>query len=143
MKRNAMFRIALWGTILFVLLALFFFLLYTPVGNRRMETEPIAETMIPVTRDKVESVDISSGNAITKSNLNVRRSPSPEAEVVAFAEEGTVLKILCQEGDDVPVFQPIMVIGKAGEDYSEALKAATPEAAEAAPAPQAALTAPQ
>ena len=50
---------------------------------------------------------------------------------------GTVLKILCQEGDDVPVFQPIMVIGKAGEDYSEALKAATPEAAEAAPAPQA------
>ncbi|MBR6565850.1 MAG: 2-oxo acid dehydrogenase subunit E2, partial [Spirochaetaceae bacterium] len=50
---------------------------------------------------------------------------------------GTVLKILCQEGDDVPVFQPIMVIGKAGEDYSEALKAATPEVAEAAPAPQA------
>ena len=50
---------------------------------------------------------------------------------------GTVLKILCQEGDDVPVFQPIMVIGKTGEDYSEALKAATPEAAEAAPAPQA------
>lgn len=50
---------------------------------------------------------------------------------------GTVLKILCQEGDDVPVFQPIMVIGKAGEDYSEALKAATPEAAEAVPAPQA------
>ena len=58
MKRNAMFRIALWGTILFVLLALFIFLLYTPVGNRRMETEPIAETMIPITRDKVESVDI-------------------------------------------------------------------------------------
>lgn len=55
---------------------------------------------------------------------------------------GTVLKILCQEGDDVPVFQPIMVIGKAGEDYSEALKAATPEAVEAAPAPQAPAPAP-
>ncbi|MBR2463158.1 MAG: 2-oxo acid dehydrogenase subunit E2, partial [Spirochaetaceae bacterium] len=55
---------------------------------------------------------------------------------------GTVLKILCQEGDDVPVFQPIMVIGKAGEDYSEALKAATPEAAEVAPAPQAPAPAP-
>ena len=55
---------------------------------------------------------------------------------------GTVLKILCQEGDDVPVFQPIMVIGKAGEDYSEALKAATPEATEAAPAPQAPAPAP-
>lgn len=55
---------------------------------------------------------------------------------------GTVLKILCQEGDDVPVFQPIMVIGKAGEDYSEALKAATPEAVEAVPAPQAPAPAP-
>ena len=50
---------------------------------------------------------------------------------------GTVLKILCQEGDDVPVFQPIMVIGKAGEDYSEALKAATPEAADSTPAAEA------
>lgn len=97
MKRNAMFRIALWGTILFVLLALFFFLLYTPVGNRRIETEPIAETMIPVTRDKVESVDISSGNAITKSNLNVRSAPDPGAEVVAFAEQGTILNILRTE----------------------------------------------
>ena len=55
---------------------------------------------------------------------------------------GTVLKILCREGDDVPVFQPIMVIGKAGEDYSEALKAATPEAVEAVPAPQAPAPAP-
>ena len=55
---------------------------------------------------------------------------------------GTVLKILCQEGDDVPVFQPIMVIGKAGEDYSEALKAATPEAVEAVPAPQVPAPAP-
>lgn len=97
MKRNAMFRIVLWGTILFVLLALFFFLLYTPVGNRRMETEPIAETMIPITRDKVESVDISSGNAITKSNLNVRSAPDPGAEVVAFAEQGTILNILRTE----------------------------------------------
>ena len=55
---------------------------------------------------------------------------------------GTVLKILCQEGDDVPVFQPIMVIGKAGEDYSEALKAASPEAVEAVPAPQVPAPAP-
>lgn len=50
---------------------------------------------------------------------------------------GTVLKILCQEGDDVPVFQPIMVIGKPGEDFSDALKAATPEAADSTPAAEA------
>lgn len=39
---------------------------------------------------------------------------------------GTVLKILCQEGDDIPVFQPIMVIGKPGEDWEAAVKEATP-----------------
>ena len=52
---------------------------------------------------------------------------------------GTVLKILCQEGDDVPVFQPIMVIGKPGEDWEAAVKEVAPAAAApepvAAPAP--------
>lgn len=57
---------------------------------------------------------------------------------------GTVLKILCQEGDDVPVFQPIMVIGKPGEDWEAAVKevapaAATPEPV-ASPAPVAVET---
>jgi pyruvate dehydrogenase E2 component (dihydrolipoamide acetyltransferase) len=37
---------------------------------------------------------------------------------------GVVLKILHAAGDDVPVLQPIAVIGQAGEEYAEALAAA-------------------
>jgi pyruvate dehydrogenase E2 component (dihydrolipoamide acetyltransferase) len=36
---------------------------------------------------------------------------------------GIVLKILCAAGDDVPVLQPIAVIGQAGEDYAALLAA--------------------
>ena len=49
---------------------------------------------------------------------------------------GTVLKILCQEGDDVPVFQPIMVIGKPGEDWEAAVKEVAPANAPAAATPE-------
>ena len=97
MKRNAMFRIVLWGTILFVLLALFFFLLYTPGAGRHLRDETPAETMVAVPLPRVATEDMDSGNAITTDDLNVRRAPSPEAEVVAFAEEGTVLNILRTE----------------------------------------------
>ena len=97
MKRNALFRIALWGTALFVLLAFFFFLLYTPGAGRRMRDETPAETMVAVSLPRVATEDMDSGNAITTDDLNVRRAPSPEAEVVAFAEEGTILNILRTE----------------------------------------------
>jgi pyruvate dehydrogenase E2 component (dihydrolipoamide acetyltransferase) len=41
---------------------------------------------------------------------------------------GVVLKILHASGDDVPVLQPIAVIGQAGEDFAPALAAAGGEA---------------
>ncbi|MCA1950417.1 MAG: 2-oxo acid dehydrogenase subunit E2 [Treponema sp.] len=44
-------------------------------------------------------------------------------EVVAGAE-GTVLKILHEAGDDVPVLEPIAIIGNAGEDWQTALSTA-------------------
>ena len=97
MKRNAMFRIALWGTILFVLLALFFFLLYTPGADRRLRGETPAETMVAVALPRVATEDLDSGNAITIGDLNVRSAPNSDARVVAFAEEGTVLNILRTE----------------------------------------------
>lgn len=97
MKRNAMFRIALWGTILFVLLALFFFLLYTPGAGRGLRDETPAETMVAVPLPRVPTEDMDSGNAITTGDLNVRKSPSMGAEVIGFAEEGTVLNILRTE----------------------------------------------
>ncbi len=49
-------------------------------------------------------------------------------EVVAGAE-GILLKILHNAGDDVPVLEPIAVIGNAGEDWQAALGATGPVAA--------------
>jgi pyruvate dehydrogenase E2 component (dihydrolipoamide acetyltransferase) len=43
---------------------------------------------------------------------------------VPAGAEGQVLKILHGDGDDVPVLQPIAVIGAAGEDWSAALGSA-------------------
>jgi pyruvate dehydrogenase E2 component (dihydrolipoamide acetyltransferase) len=47
---------------------------------------------------------------------------------------GAVLKILHPEGDDVPVLQPIAVIGQKGEDWKSVVGGAAAEAASAAPA---------
>jgi len=56
---------------------------------------------------------------------------------VPAGEAGVLLKILHPEGDDVPVLAPIAVIGKAGEDWAAALKAATALGAATAPAGEA------
>jgi len=40
---------------------------------------------------------------------------------------GTILKILCSAGDDVPVLAPIAVIGAPGEDWQAIVNAANPE----------------
>jgi pyruvate dehydrogenase E2 component (dihydrolipoamide acetyltransferase) len=67
---------------------------------------------------------------------------------VPAGEQGTVLKLFRAGGDDVPVLEPIAVIGAPGEDWSAAVAgsggnspgAATPQAA-AAPATVAAVAA--
>lgn len=97
MKRNALFRIVLWGTVLLVLLAILFILFFAPRSDRRLRDETPAETMVSHARPKVESIDYASGNAITKSNVNVRSAPDMGAEVVACADEGTILNILRTE----------------------------------------------
>jgi pyruvate dehydrogenase E2 component (dihydrolipoamide acetyltransferase) len=43
---------------------------------------------------------------------------------VPAGEGGTVLRLLKEQGDDVPVLEPIAVIGQAGEDWSAALGSA-------------------
>jgi pyruvate dehydrogenase E2 component (dihydrolipoamide acetyltransferase) len=57
---------------------------------------------------------------------------------IPAGETGAVLKLLRGDGDDVPVLEPIAVIGKAGEDWSAAPGGA---AAQAAPAPESASAA--
>jgi pyruvate dehydrogenase E2 component (dihydrolipoamide acetyltransferase) len=53
---------------------------------------------------------------------------------VAAGAEGTLLKILHEVGDDVPVLQPIAVIGTAGEDWQAFLAKAGVSAAGTSPA---------
>ena len=47
---------------------------------------------------------------------------SYETDKASFEEEspvdGTILEIFCREGDEVPVLDPMMIIGEPGEDYS-------------------------
>nr|WP_304221653.1 dihydrolipoamide acetyltransferase family protein [Gracilinema caldarium] len=54
-------------------------------------------------------------------------------EIVAGAE-GIVLKILHEAGDDVPVLEPIAVIGKIGENWQDALAAHGPSSGSSASA---------
>ena len=43
--------------------------------------------------------------------------------MLSVGAAGTVLKVLHTEGDDVPVLQPIMVVGKPGEKWEDSVKA--------------------
>ena len=56
---------------------------------------------------------------------------------VPAGEAGTILKILYAEGDDVPVLQPIMVVGKPGEKWEDSVKAPPQTEAPAAQSTQA------
>lgn len=51
---------------------------------------------------------------------------------------GTVLKLLWEEGDEVPVKDPLIIVGEPGEDISGLVPGADAAPAEAAPAEQAA-----
>ncbi len=64
-----------------------------------------------------------------------------ETDKASFEEEspaeGTVLKLLAQDGDDVPCLETVLVIGQPGEDISEFVKGgAAPQAAEKAAKPE-------
>ncbi len=54
---------------------------------------------------------------------------------VPAGASGLLLKILRPEGDDVPVLEPIAVVGQTGEDWKAALGAAAPGAQAAVSAP--------
>jgi pyruvate dehydrogenase E2 component (dihydrolipoamide acetyltransferase) len=62
---------------------------------------------------------------------------------VSAGASGTVLKILRAEGEDVPVLEPIAVIGERGEDWKGALGSAPAQTGGAAESVQAAVQAAQ
>lgn len=94
MKRNAIIRILLWSIALVVLLAILFLVVFGTTAHTAYETPAETVVAIPMV---TSPADIASGNAITISDLNVRRTPDTGAEVVGLAEKGTVLNILRQE----------------------------------------------
>lgn len=62
---------------------------------------------------------------------------------VASGVDGVILKLLYTEGDDVPVLEPIAVIGRSGEDWRSALaKADAASVGDTAPAAAVPATAP-
>ena len=56
---------------------------------------------------------------------------------VPSTAEGTVLKLLWEEGDEVPVKDPLIIVGEPGEDISGLVPGADAAPADAAPAEQA------
>lgn len=68
-----------------------------------------------------------------EANTTVCDAETDKATVeVPAGVAGTVLKILHEAGDDVPVMQPIMVIGNAGEDWKAVVGDLTPSGGESA-----------
>ena len=57
---------------------------------------------------------------------------------VPSTAEGTVLKLLWEEGDEVPVKDPLIIVGEPGEDISGLVPGGEAAPAEDAPAPEAA-----
>lgn len=95
MKRNAIVRIILWGTVLLVLLAILFILFFAPRADRRLRDETPAETMVAIPLPRIISDE--DANAIVTDSQNVYSAPDPDADVVAFAERSTLLQILRTE----------------------------------------------
>ena len=95
MKRNALFRITLWSTVLLLLLAILFVLFFAPRSDRRLRDVTPAETMVAIPLPRVISDE--DANAIVTDSQNVYSAPDPDADVVAFAERSTLLQILRTE----------------------------------------------
>jgi pyruvate dehydrogenase E2 component (dihydrolipoamide acetyltransferase) len=67
---------------------------------------------------------VKEGDAVTAETAVCDVETDKATFEVSAGAAGVVLKILCASGDDVPVLQPIAVIGKAGEDFAAALAVA-------------------
>jgi pyruvate dehydrogenase E2 component (dihydrolipoamide acetyltransferase) len=76
---------------------------------------------------------VKEGDAVDADTLVCTVETDKAVFEVPAGEKGTVLKIVREAGDDVPVLEAIAVIGAAGEDWQTALGAAVP-AATAVPA---------
>ena len=82
----------------------------------------------------IVSWSVSEGDEVAEGAVLCEVETDKASMEVPSTAAGTVLKVLWGEGDDVPVKEPLLVLGKPGEDPEPALKAAG--AKESAPATQ-------
>ncbi|MEN6499063.1 MAG: dihydrolipoamide acetyltransferase family protein, partial [Rectinema sp.] len=86
------------------------------------------------------SWNVKPGDHIDKDSILCEIETDKATMEVPAGVEGTVLALLHKEGDDVPVLEPIAVIGEPGEDWQKGSEAGQASTAEETPATQTAAT---
>ena len=77
---------------------------------------------------------VSEGDVVAENTVLCEVETDKASMEVPSTAAGTVLKLLWAEGDDVPVKEPLLVLGEPGEDPGPALKAAG--VSDAGPSPE-------
>ena len=82
--------------------------------------------VMPALGNSVESClivswSVKEGDTIAENGILCEVETDKASMEVPSTASGTVLKLLWQEGDDVPVMQPLLVVGEPGEDPAPAL----------------------
>lgn len=65
---------------------------------------------------------VNEGDAVEEGDLLFEVETDKLSNEIESYEEGTILKIIVQEGETVPCQTPLAVIGEEGEDYSDLIK---------------------
>lgn len=76
------------------------------------------------------------GDVVTESSLLCEIETDKSSMEVPAGVAGTVLALLAEEGDDVPVKEPLVIVGEPGEDISGLVAAAPQAPAEEAVVPE-------
>lgn len=97
------------------------------------------EVVMPKQGNSVESCiildwKVAEGDAVSVGDVMCEAETDKSTIEVESTAEGTVLKLLFQAGDEVPVMQPIAVVGAAGERVDASVAAAGPSDGETGPA---------
>ena len=102
--------------------------------------------VMPALGNSVESClivswSVTEGDTIAENGILCEVETDKASMEVPSTASGTVLKLLWEEGDDVPVMQPLLVVGEPGEDPAPALADVGFSAAAEAPVAPAATAA--
>ena len=65
---------------------------------------------------------VKEGDTVEEGDAIFEVETDKQSNEIESYEDGTILKILVEEGSTVPCQTPVAVIGEEGEDYSDLLK---------------------